>query len=841
MKKFISTGLMLLLLSICVAACFIGVTASENVGESKAIAIVFDNSGSMYVNGNKAWCRATYATEVFASMLNKGDILQIYPMNPFKIGDKEYSMDNPFQVTDASQAYQIRDIYTEKNGDTHIESMDYAISGLQKLNADKKYMIVLSDGDYFYRNRLKLSKDESRRQLDTYFQKANEDIMMMYLAIDSVAIVPKTPQSEFFVSKKVTNSTDVLSALTEMCNKIFGRDTLPKNRISGKTIDFDISMSKLIVFVQGENISDLKITGESGQPWKPSSISTAKYATDGWGYSSSVSDTSLQGMLVTYEDCDAGKCTIDYSGEATSIEIYYEPDADLDFVFTDSEGNTVNPEALYEGEYRVSFGMKDAKTGELISSDLLGNPQYRGTYSINGEKTAIVCDGHNGTVPVTLKMGDSFDANLTVTYLSGYTITKDSSDFGWPFGGIKVAARPAGNLKLEISGGDKVYSLQDLGKGKPYIAKVYHEGTQLTGEALDSVVLEWDPDTSNAEIKQEFAEDHFNLWLCYKDPSKPENTQCGKCTVTIFASYHEEGSDNAQAQQSLTYMIKDDFAPLHLDLHAPDSYITIKEIDESRPIVVGLSINGNKLTEADFNAVKLKVDCGGIEYDIAADKKESAYLIKLLPTKDIEEGNYPIRVTAEYTDHIGRVTETDGSLTITLSRVPLWLKWFLRIMFLLLIALIIWFWLKTPVLPKKIRITNISVKIGNKEMSNLKAAVIYPSKGKRREVKLKGTGDLSDARWSATLIPAKDSYRYLPSKKRKALVVNGSVKASGNVSKIDIGNESFARSKKDGSLFRTSESIKDFSFPQGSTNYSGTKDINGRSAKYSVSCDIKFE
>src|SRR5699024_8414267 len=134
--------------------------------------------------------------------------------------------------------------------------------------------------------------------------------------------------------------------------------------------------------------------------------------------------------------------------------VYYEPNADLDFVFTDSEGNNVDPNALYEGEYKVSFGMKDAKTGKLISSDLLGNPQYKGSYSINGQEIPITHNGHSGEVPISLKMNDAFEAHLTVTYLSGYTISKDSSDFGWPEGGIQVSARPAGDFRLEINGGD---------------------------------------------------------------------------------------------------------------------------------------------------------------------------------------------------------------------------------------------------------------------------------------------------------------------------------------------------------------------------------------------------
>ena len=142
MKKYISILLAVLML----ASALVGplTVQAAKASTSRAIAIVFDNSGSMYDDGDQAWCRATYAMEVFASMLNEGDVLQIYPMHPITVGNSEYSMEKPFQITDSKQASSIRDIYSKKTGGTPIESIDCAINGLQNLQADKKYLIVLS-------------------------------------------------------------------------------------------------------------------------------------------------------------------------------------------------------------------------------------------------------------------------------------------------------------------------------------------------------------------------------------------------------------------------------------------------------------------------------------------------------------------------------------------------------------------------------------------------------------------------------------------------------------------------------------------------------------------------
>lgn len=60
------------------------VHAEKQQGTTKrAIYVVFDNSGSMYGDGNKAWSQATYAMEVFAAMMNyeSGDVMKVFPMH----------------------------------------------------------------------------------------------------------------------------------------------------------------------------------------------------------------------------------------------------------------------------------------------------------------------------------------------------------------------------------------------------------------------------------------------------------------------------------------------------------------------------------------------------------------------------------------------------------------------------------------------------------------------------------------------------------------------------------------------------------------------------------------
>lgn len=841
MKRYISMLLAALLLLTCMLTVTPEVKAAEKGEEKRAIGIVFDNSGSMYISRNMAWCQATYAMEVFASMLNEGDILQIYPMNPITIGGKIYTMESPFQITDAAQASTIREIFTEDAAGTPIESIDCAAKGLSSVQADKKYMIVLTDGGTFSKGETSLTKVNTKKELDNHIkQYAGPDMTVMYLGIGSSACMPTATQSEFFAKEHAVNTADVLSSLTKMCNLIFGRDSLPKSRISGNTVEFDISMSKLIVFVQGDDIADLKLSGNSiGQPV---SSRQAKYSTLGAGDYPSFPDESLQGMIVTYTDCPAGTYTIDYTGTATSIEVYYEPDADLDFVFTDLDGNKVDPASLYEGDYKVSYGIKDAKTGELISSDLLGKPHYQGTYSVNGKVDPISQDGYSGETQVSLKMGDTFDATLTVTYLSGYTITKDATDFDWPEGGITVAQRPAGDLRLEITGGQDLYKLQTLEEGTPYIAKVYYQDTQLTGAELKKVDLKWDPDASNAEITQSFADDHYDLTLHYKDPTVPQDTICGECTVTIYAHYSAPGCSEAQSQSPLTYNIEDDFSPLQMELFAPETYFVISELQSSEELVVNLKMNGAPLTPEMMAAVDLQVDCGGIEYALTPNEQNSSYKIKLLPTDRIAEGRYQIRVTAVHTDHIGRATQAEDSIAVTLAGVPLWVRWAMSAAALLLLAIIIWSILHIRVLPKHAHTTKKLSNL-NYDGEDVTNASNFLAEIQKKGAKVQAQFGGRKFGISMDVTPGKESYLYKPQKRRSAVVKVTSVRKFGpaKIQDVLIGSTKYVADDETGKLTPALPNQKPFPLTNGMmVKYSGTIQDAGVDKDFEVVSKLNF-
>ena len=111
--------------------------------KSYDIAVVFDNSGSMYIN-TAAWCRAKYAMEIFASMLNYGkDKLHIFPMwevttdgtKPAVGAGGSYA---PIAIQSSSDLDKISNLFTVRPSGTPFAPVTEAYEYLNKSTADEK-------------------------------------------------------------------------------------------------------------------------------------------------------------------------------------------------------------------------------------------------------------------------------------------------------------------------------------------------------------------------------------------------------------------------------------------------------------------------------------------------------------------------------------------------------------------------------------------------------------------------------------------------------------------------------------------------------------------------------
>ena len=527
MKRLISfllaVGIILSMLILPFSAYAAG--DSETV---RAIAIVFDNSGSMYLGTNAskmAWCRATYAMEAFATMMNMGDTMLIYPMHPIEVGGSEYSSDNPLRVTQQN-ASVIREIYTPEPYGTPIETITTACEGLVNTKADEKWLIVLTDGDEFSRNGGSLggqTEAELEKELTSCVSKVN----VMYLGIGQKSVIPDESDvsgAYAYIAEQAGDSSEVLSKLTDMCNTIFGRDVLT---IGTQSVEFDVSMGKLIIFLQGSGIENISLSSQSY-----TDIDTLKYSEKGGGGQGNgfLIDDSLQGVMVTYEDLDAGTYSLSYSGNATSVTAYYEPDVDLEATLKDAQGNPVDPNGtLTEGTYTIDYTIVD-KHGEPVNSELLGQTDYKITYWINDQEY-VVEKNEAGKIELTLEQNDVLDAKFEVTYLDGYVIRRSSAELGWPLGGFRFAAPPAGELSVELIGTTDEYKLTEISDEAMYRVKFYYEGTVLSGTQLDNLKTSSTLEGGNAVHALKRDAEGYYVSVSGYDP--PSETQTGEYTLTV--------------------------------------------------------------------------------------------------------------------------------------------------------------------------------------------------------------------------------------------------------------------------------------------------------------------
>lgn len=763
---------------------------------SRAIAIVFDNSGSMYAGENKAWCQATYAIEVFAAMMNGGDTLQVYPMSEVTTNGRTYSSEDPVVVSGGGDISAIRDMYTPHAGDTPIETIRDAYDGLQGTSADEKWLIVLTDGAVFYEDGKELSASATQTRLEEVLNEYNCGVNVLYLGIGNAA-APKVEGSgayQYYADKAV-NSADVLSKLTEMCNMIFGRDKLPS---SGRQLTFDVSMKKLILFVQGSDISDVVLKDSAGEPvGTPAMEYSPRYSEQGAGSgfrSKFGVDKSLSGYMAIYDvELDAGTYSLSYSGNASDVSVYYEPDIDLVASLMDESGAVVSGASeLYPGVYTIGYGLVD-REGNATNSNLLGATSYKVTYSINGEKKTDVSD-KNGQIELELREGDVLDGEFNVTYLSGYTITKSASEFGWPLGGLRITPRPAGLLEVRITGGQETYRLSQL-EETPYRVELVYEGSPLSAGQLDAAEVSVNIEGGNVGYALSREDDHYALNLKYA--SAAADTGCGPYTMYVFASYADEYGVVAQSdKKEISFTVEDDGYALSLEVEG-DGYYVISSLEDSEPIRVVLSIDGQPLTDELLAAMSLAVDGDGLTCKSEPLYGESAFAVRIVNDGKAQSGHYTLNFAASSRDQIGREIQASGTKTIELSNYPLWLRILVIALIVLAVAAVIWLYLSAKILPKKIGINAAqTVFIVDGEVIEGTTGCKYTGGGKKSgslQIKTPAYSGSPLVNGGFTLTLQAVSPRRIKSKSRRALVTKITPSNTAALQSLQVGSHTVAK------------------------------------------------
>lgn len=705
LKKTLTILLVLVLLLSCLP---VGAAAAGGKETKRAIAIVYDNSGSMYIGSEeqrKAWCQATYATEAFAAMMNPSDVLRVYPMNPIEVEGKTYTYDQPLEVNQKS-ASTIRKIFS-KPGDTHIETIAAGCEDILTVNADEYWLVVVTDGDEFYRDGKGLGKSKTVTELEKDLSASREKLNVMYLGMGSQTAMPKdVTGSYYYEAKKTQNGAQVLEALNSMCNTIFGRDTLPD---IGSSVNFDLSMKKLILFVQGDGIKNVKLGS-----LKPDSTVEMKYSELGAGgsYASKfVVDTSLQGQLLTFTDVDAGNYTLSYEGQVSSIDCYYEPDVEVQMELLDAAGNPVDPNGeLIYGTYQIRYNLVD-KNGKPVESKLLKETKYTIKYTQNGQQKTYEAD-KGGVLKLEMKEGDTLeDASVKVVYLGGYSREKTAADLKWPK--WTFVAPEAGWLDATISGGSAEYKLSQMSAGEPFKVQFIYEGAPLSTaelKRLEKDQLKINVQGGNAGYTYEIKDDA--VFVSPKPSDVLYDTECGGYELNVsFTYYNKDNKATNQATATGAFQIKDDSRQLGMMVSAPQTYYEISKIAQSKAITLHFDYSGQSLTQEELAALNLTYDAQGVTLIREDDPANSAVHFRLDASNPPAEGKYRISFAATGVNEVGREQSCDGRVSIEVSALPLWLKILIPILIAILIAVLIWLYLNMKVLPEFIKLENESFTI----------------------------------------------------------------------------------------------------------------------------------
>ncbi|MBQ9004398.1 MAG: VWA domain-containing protein [Eggerthellaceae bacterium] len=450
---------------------------------SRAIAIAYDNSGSMTKDSDK-WCNAQYSLEVLAAMMGDRDELALFTMD--SEGEKLHISGTQDAASRASAVHNADlgvSLYTEPR--TAREACNW-LFGQQ---ADEKYLVITTDGEFNTGNRL-----EDVRQ--TVEDAASHGIGVIYLAIGEADLIASDESRAIYV--KTASGDNILQTMTETANLIFGRTPLSRDFYDTGTgrVNLEVPMEKLIVFAQGADVHVGELATSDGSSVKPKTAQvryrerptdsgTAREWTD-----SAIVNTNLQGVVAVFdESLPKGEAKLDISG-AQSYEIYYQPHVNIAMELEDGTGYryTLEPGSsnkLTEGSYTVSYSFLDPDTGETLSSNLL----YPADFSLSVD---------NGGSMQEAGDGDSIQLKRGTAVLRANATTPGGGKARQQYPDVRVIP-PAVPLQItmvsrpDASGPIDVHHLDEAAAYKVHVAK---EGGEELSES------EWADTTLEAQVDQ---------------------------------------------------------------------------------------------------------------------------------------------------------------------------------------------------------------------------------------------------------------------------------------------------------------------------------------------------
>lgn len=554
------SSLLLMLLMVVSVFCTIPFTASAaTVTKSEKnydIAVVFDNSGSMYQN--QGWCRAKYAMEIFASMLNYDkDKLHIFPMWEVTTDGSQPNSGGSYaaiEVKSKKDIDKISNLYTVRPSNTPFAPITEAYNYLKSSSADEKWLIILTDGAFNQEARGQGASIDLQKRVSSL---ASKEIKVQYLGFGGATALKANEANNFFAKK--SSDTSLKDDLIGICNAIFQRSILPSNRLNGEKLNLDLSMKNVIVFAQGANAKIVSLKDSSGKEVAVTLDSGQRKYSDikAKGYADAPIDTSLAGQVVTFAACPKGEYTLSYSG-AEKIQIFYEPDVDIDISFTNSDGQKIEkPEDFVAGEYTVNSKIVDASTGEDVTShELMGNDVKLSTY-VKTSKDSERKEYANGA-KINFEPDDSTEIWVEGEYLGKYKISsKDDKKWDW-LNGIEINPDTV-DFKIDatVLQSQSWFKTKDHDNWKPIRIAMTLDGQPLTDEQLANTKLTI---TTSGDLKYRCepiqGESAYNVYIAQDENGKYIEPETGKYNLNASATYIDEYGEETTAKDDVSFEIQ---------------------------------------------------------------------------------------------------------------------------------------------------------------------------------------------------------------------------------------------------------------------------------------------
>ncbi len=401
-----------------------GGSVTPDAEPTRHINLVLDDSQSLFFDGEKegddSWSFAKYSLEVLAAMMGTEDTMDIYLLGDFAGGENPPTTHNLSSgMSDVDRVSYVHGMQL-RGGTTPYQRLLLAANNLEKVQAEEKWLVILSDKGNFLEfepqpnGKFKSSQVPPATVDGALKDYAKTGIKIAALTLEGEQPTVKADEDAGIYSAVAADASELIAGMTDFANIIFDRTQLDPAKLSGGSWSTDIPMEEVVVFAQGSGVEIGAAQTASGSVAPTSSVSVK------WSENKSIEgsqpkpNTSLEGVIATFPEIPKGDITFDIPTNV-NLDVFYKPKVSFGVLVRGESGEQVNNRDIKAGDtYVVDYGFMDENC-QIINSPLLEPVAYTAVVSTKDRET-----GQQKIVEESFEPGQSLtfpdgDVNLGVT------------------------------------------------------------------------------------------------------------------------------------------------------------------------------------------------------------------------------------------------------------------------------------------------------------------------------------------------------------------------------------------------------------------------------------------